>query len=183
MAWNGNFGVEYGRCHNGMEDFNNGTEDNLPHFHTNSILDFVHCIYRIKIQRRIAIGWQAFGRANSVLTRKLPISFKRKVYYQSEVESSRTSLASRTHFQVLGLEASSPWPRSLRSSVEDSTIFWTVEILLENATNLAENLQKPFCFPQLEHRLSQAGPPPNWNLTNDKNVTKKPIGSSVSVSF
>ena len=118
MVWNGNFGVEYGRCQNGMEDFNNGTEDNLPHFHTNSILDFVHCIYRIKIQRRIAIGWQAFGRANSVLTRKLPISFKRKVYYQSEVESSRTSLASRTHFQVLGLEASSPWPwpRSLRSS-------------------------------------------------------------------
>ena len=36
----------------------------------------------------------------------------------SEVESSRTSLASRTHFKVLGLglEASSPWPwpRSLR---------------------------------------------------------------------
>ena len=34
----------------------------------------------------------------------------------AEVESSRTSLASRTHFEVLGLEASSPWPRSLRSS-------------------------------------------------------------------
>ena len=37
-----------------------------------------------------------------------------------EVESSRTSLASRAHFEVLGLglEASSPWPwpRSLRSS-------------------------------------------------------------------
>ena len=27
---------------NGMEDFNNGMEDNLPYFHTNSILDFVH---------------------------------------------------------------------------------------------------------------------------------------------
>ena len=48
--------------------------------------------------------------------------------WKSEVESSRTSLASRTssrtHFEVLGLglglEASSPWPwpwpRSLRSS-------------------------------------------------------------------
>ena len=38
--------------------------------------------------------------------------------YDPEVESSRTSLASRTHFEVLGLEASSPWPwpRSLRSS-------------------------------------------------------------------
>ena len=29
---------------NGMEDFKNGMEDNLPFFHTNSILDFVHCI-------------------------------------------------------------------------------------------------------------------------------------------
>ena len=39
--------------------------------------------------------------------------------YIPEVESSRTSLALRTHFEVLGLglEASSPWPwpRSLRS--------------------------------------------------------------------
>ena len=31
---------------NGMEDFKNIMEDNLPYFHTNSILDFVHCIYR-----------------------------------------------------------------------------------------------------------------------------------------
>ena len=27
---------------NGMEDFKNGMKDNLPYFHTNSILDFVH---------------------------------------------------------------------------------------------------------------------------------------------
>ena len=27
---------------NGMEDFNNGMEDNLPFFHTNSILALVH---------------------------------------------------------------------------------------------------------------------------------------------
>ena len=52
-----------------------------------------------------------------------------------KVKSSRTSLASRTHFEVLGLEASSPWPwpRSLQvlendpSSVENSTIFWFVK--------------------------------------------------------
>ena len=41
-------------------------------------------------------------------------------WFQAEVESSRTSLASRTHFEVLGLglEASNPWPwpRSPRSS-------------------------------------------------------------------
>ena len=31
---------------NGMKDFKNGMEDNLPYFHTNSILDFVHCSCR-----------------------------------------------------------------------------------------------------------------------------------------
>ena len=46
MEWNGNFGVECGRCLNGMEDLKNGMEDNLPYFHTNSILDFAHGIYR-----------------------------------------------------------------------------------------------------------------------------------------
>ena len=51
----------------------------------------------------------------------------------SEVESLRT------HSAVLGLEVSSP--RKLPCPrLEDSTIFCTVEILLENARNLAENL-------------------------------------------
>ena len=67
----------------------------------------------------------------------------------SEVESSTTSLASRTYFEVLilglRLEASSLWklpcPR-----LEDSTIFCTVEILLENVGNIAENLRRPFLF-------------------------------------
>ena len=31
---------------NGTEDFKNGMENNLRHFLTKSILDFVHCIYR-----------------------------------------------------------------------------------------------------------------------------------------
>ena len=59
-------------------------------------------------------------------------------------------MASRTHFeflglegQVLGLEASSsrklPCPR-----LEDSSISGTVEISLENARNLPENLPIPF---------------------------------------
>ena len=35
VEWNENFGMEYGRCQNGMEDFKNGMEDNLPYqFHT-----------------------------------------------------------------------------------------------------------------------------------------------------
>ena len=46
MEWNGNFGMEYGRCQNGMEDFKNGMGDNFSYFHTNSILDFAHGIYR-----------------------------------------------------------------------------------------------------------------------------------------
>ena len=40
--WEWKFGMEYGRCQNGMKwkIFKNGMEDNLPYFHTNSILDF-----------------------------------------------------------------------------------------------------------------------------------------------
>ena len=51
MEWNGTeilvWNMEDARMEwNGMEDFKNGMEDNLPYFHTNSNLDFVHCIYR-----------------------------------------------------------------------------------------------------------------------------------------
>ena len=53
-----------------------------------------------------------------------------------EVESSRTSLASRTHFEVLGLGLEASSPRKLPCPrLENSTIFYTVEILLENARN------------------------------------------------
>ena len=49
MEWNGTeisvWNMEDARME-GMEDFKNGMEDNLPYFHTNSILNFVHCIYR-----------------------------------------------------------------------------------------------------------------------------------------
>ena len=50
-----------------------------------------------------------------------------------------------------------PWPRSLKSSkialssAWGQHYFWTVEISLENARNLTENLQRPFFwFPQVE---------------------------------
>ena len=44
------------------------------------------------------------------------------------MESLRTSLALRTHFEVLGLEA--PSPRKLACPrLEDSSIFWIVKIL------------------------------------------------------
>ena len=55
MEWNGKWNemerkFRYGIWKmpewNGMEDFKNGMEDNLPYFHTNSILDFLNGIYR-----------------------------------------------------------------------------------------------------------------------------------------
>ena len=64
--------------------------------------------------------------------------------------ASRTSL--RTHLtvlgfgfegQALGFEASSPQKLTC-PRLEDSTIFCTIEILLKNVRNLAENLRRPF---------------------------------------
>ena len=56
-------------------------------------------------------------------------------------------LASRTHFEVLGLGLEALGPRKLSCPrLEDSTIFLTVEIWLENTRNLAENLRTPFLF-------------------------------------
>ena len=40
---------------NGMEDFKNGMEDNLPYFHTNSILDFVHFLQKNTYRYRVVI--------------------------------------------------------------------------------------------------------------------------------
>ena len=49
MDWNGTVISVWDKEDARMEwngDFKNGTEHNLPCFHTNSILDFAHCIYR-----------------------------------------------------------------------------------------------------------------------------------------
>ena len=55
------------------------------------------------------------------------------------------ALASKPPVFGLGLEVLGP--RKLPCPrLEDSTIFLTVEILLENTSNLAENLQTPFLF-------------------------------------
>ena len=42
--------MEYGRCQNGMEDFKNVIEDNLPYIHTNSMIDFVHAVFTKNIK-------------------------------------------------------------------------------------------------------------------------------------
>ena len=114
---------------------------------------------------------------------KVRIKFKKSGYENNfseleEVESSRTSLTSRmsarTHFEVLGLEASSPWPRSLKSLASKSQVLVNC-LFLGSRTALFFELLKfcwktpetsrkyckyLFCFLQLEHRLSQAGLPP-----------------------
>ena len=92
-----------------------------------------------------------------------------------------------------------PWPRSLKSlalaskpSVLENCLvlgsrtalfFEPLKFCWKTPETLRKICKYLFRFPQLEHRLSQAGLPCNWNFTNDKNVTKKPIVSSVSVSF
>ena len=74
----------------------------------------------------------------------------------TEVESSRTSLASRTHFEVLGLGLEASSPRKLPCPrLENSSIFWTVVVLLENAGNHAANLRTPFLFSSLVDRLKK----------------------------
>ena len=88
-----------------------------------------------------------------------------------EVESSRMSLASRTHFEVLSLETSCPWPRNLKSLalaskpqvLENCPVLGSRTALFfeqlkfrwktpETSREICEHL---FCFPYLEHRRRQ----------------------------
>ena len=56
--------------------------------------------------------------------------------------------------QVLGIGLEASRPRELPCPrLEDSVIFCTVEILLENARNLAENWQRLFLFSSIGDRL------------------------------
>ena len=57
IEWDGNFGMEYGRCQNGMEDFKNGMEDNLPYFHTKLHSPFCAlCLQKNIYQCRVVIN-------------------------------------------------------------------------------------------------------------------------------
>ena len=77
---------------------------------------------------------------------------KQKVVYRDGVLEDVLGLV-----DVLEDTFSSPWPRSRNfskialSSAQGQHYFWTVKISLENARNLAKNLQRPFFwFPQVE---------------------------------
>ena len=110
--------------------------------------------------------------------------------FMTEVESPRTSLASRTssrtHFEVLGLVLEALSPRKLACPrLEDSTIFEQLKFrwkTLETSRKICEHL---FCFPQLEHRRRQgegAGPP-QLKFHQRQKCDKKVYFFSVSVSF
>ena len=50
MEWNENFGMEHGRCQNGMESFKNGMEDNLSYqFHTRLINNIATEVFNFNI--------------------------------------------------------------------------------------------------------------------------------------
>ena len=57
IEWKGKFryGIWKMPVWNGMKNFKNGIEDNLPYFHTNSILDFEHGFYRQIYTVRVVI--------------------------------------------------------------------------------------------------------------------------------
>ena len=64
MVWNGmengmeqkfRYGIWKMPQWNGMEDFKNGMEDNLPYFHTNSKLNFVHFLQKNTYRCRVVI--------------------------------------------------------------------------------------------------------------------------------
>ena len=68
--------------------------------------------------------------SNGIKLAFFPKNYGKSPPLMAEVESSRTSLASRTHFEVLGLglEASSPQKLAC-PRLEDCIIFWMVKIL------------------------------------------------------
>ena len=71
----------------------------------------------IKANKEISVMWAQMHHSTEAME-------KAQVYCKPEVESSRTSLASRTHFQVLGLGLEASSPRKLPCPrLEDSTIF------------------------------------------------------------
>ena len=113
-----------------------------------------------------------------------------KGIYQRWSPRGRQRTSSRTHFEVLGLglEASSPWPRSLRSSkivlssARGQHYFWTVEILLKTRETSRKICKYFFYFAQLEHRLSQVGLSPQLKFHQWQKCDKKAY-CSFSFSF
>ena len=52
MEWNGNFGMEYGRCQNGMEDFKNGRISSILPYYISLMAfteKYIHCANSVAI--------------------------------------------------------------------------------------------------------------------------------------
>ena len=96
----------------------------------------------------------------AVLLRKLlwPTSqIHRHLQYLAEVESLRTSLASRTHFKVLGLGAKREVLGLKAPALGSRTALFFEQLkfcwkMLETSRKICEDL---FCFLLLQHRRSQ----------------------------
>ena len=82
------------------------------------------------------------------------------------------SLASKPQVLGLGIEASGP--RKLPCSrLEDSTIFEPLKFCFNTPETSRKICKYLFCFPQLEHWLSQAGLPPQLNFHQWQKCDKK----------
>ena len=89
------------------------------------------------------------------------------------LKSLALALASKPQVLGLGLGLEALGPRKLACPrLEDSTIFKPLKFCWKTPESSRKICKYLFYFAQLEHRLSQAGLPPNWNFTNDKNVSK-----------
>ena len=103
-------------------------------------------------------------------TRVYRFSSRRSIY-STTVESSRTYLTSRTHFEVLDLETSSP--RQLPCPrLEDSTIFEQLKSCWKTPETSRKICEQLFCFPQLEHRRSHEREPRNPSPIEISPMTK-----------
>ena len=135
---------------------------NLPMLPSYFDYIFVHLKQKVRLRLELSPTFLSTLSPNSARTRsktnsKSPVRLTTLMHTAiqsllcTEVESSRTSLvlrtSSRTHFQVLGLGLFSLRSSKIAlSSARGQHYFWTVEILLENARNLAETLQITFLF-------------------------------------
>ena len=100
------------------------------------------------------------------------------------LKSLALALASKPQVLGLGLGLEALGPRKLPCPrLEDSTIFEPLKFCWKRQKPRRKFVNTFFILRNWSVGLAKRASPPNWNFTDDKNVTKKPIVSSVSVSF
>ena len=154
MEWNGNFGMEYGRCRNRMEDFKNGMEDNLPYqFHTR-----FRALYLQKNTHRCRVVIKYY------LLFLLHIENSYLLFYPRFSLILFKFLVFNLIVILFGVKACYFYYGKCSS--------WCEGKLVRLSLNHRQNLKdRALCLP-----------PPNWKATNNKNDDTKPI-HSVSFSI